>query len=96
MNAPATHARGLLRFGVVTLLLLAALFTALPWLGCGWNPVRHFFDPSQLNICTFGAGVKFQASNGLPGFAGPYWGNLIVGVLYLLAAIFAASTRRSL
>ena len=78
------------------MLLLAAFLTALPWLGCGWNPIKHVIEPFLLNICTFGTGAQFQVSYGLPGFTGPYWGNLIVGVLYLIAAIFAASTRRSL
>lgn len=97
MNAPAGPKRGLLRLGVVALLLLAAFFTALLWLGCGWNPVTHSIYPSLLlRVCTFGTGVQFEASYGLPGFTGPHWGNLIVGVVYLIAAIFAAFTRRSL
>ena len=96
MSARAARKRGLLRLGVVTLLLLAAFFTALPWLGCSWNPIKHIIEPSLLSVCTVGAGAQFQASYGLPGFTGPYWGNLIVGVAYLIAAIFAASTRRSL
>lgn len=96
MNAPAGPKRGLLRLGVVALLLLAAFFTALPWLGCGSNPVTHIIDSSLLRICTFGTGVQFEASFGLPGFTGPYWGNLVVGVVYLIAAIFAAFTKRSL
>jgi 4-amino-4-deoxy-L-arabinose transferase-like glycosyltransferase len=96
MSAPADRKRGLLRLGVVTLLLVAAFLTALPWLGCSWNPIKHVLEPGFLSICTFGTGAQFQASYGLPGFTGPYWGNLIVGVVYLIAAIFAASTRRSL
>ena len=96
MSVPAARKRGLLRLGAVTLLLLAAFFTALPWLTCSWNPIKHWIEPFLLGTCTFGTGVQFQASYGLPGFTGPYWGSLIVGVLYLIAAISAASTRRSL
>jgi hypothetical protein len=94
--APPSPERGLLRLGVVVLLLLAAFFTALPWLGCVRNPVTHVIEPFLLRVCTFGTGVQFERSNGLPGFSGPYWGSLIVGVAYLIAAILAARTRRSL
>jgi hypothetical protein len=98
MIAPETPTRGALRIGVVALLLLAAFFTALPWLGCGWNPVRGGLEPTFLGICTFGfaSGPPVTAGYGLPGFAGPYWGNLIVGVVYLFAAVFAAVTKRPL
>jgi hypothetical protein len=78
------------------LLLLASFLVALPWLGCSWNPVRHIIEPSLLGICTFGAGIPFRPSSGLPGFTGPYWGNLIVGSVYLIAAMFAAATKRPL
>jgi hypothetical protein len=78
------------------LLLLASFLIALPWLGCGWNPVTHVLDWSLLGICTFGAGVQFQPRSGLPGFTGPYWGNLIVGVGYFVAAILATVTKRPL
>jgi hypothetical protein len=81
---------------VVALLLLAAFLTALPWLGCSSNPVTHVIDGYLLSACTFGTGVQFQGSSGLPGFTGPDWGNLIVGVAYLIAAIFATFTKRSL
>jgi hypothetical protein len=97
LNAPARSGRGPIRIGVVALLLVASFLTALPWLGCSWNPVTHVIDSSLLGICTFGAaGVQFRPSSGLPGFTGPYWGNLIVGLAYLIAAIFAAVTRRPL
>src|SRR5437870_11967070 len=54
MMAPEKRTRGALRIGVVALLLLAAFFTALPWLGCSWNPVRGGLEPTMLGICTFG------------------------------------------
>ncbi len=94
LNAPARSRRGPLRVGVVALLLVASFLTALPWLGCGWS--IHAIDWSLLGTCTFGAGVQFRPSSGLPGFTGPYWGNLMVGAGYLIAAIFAAATKRPL
>ena len=98
MIAPEKPTRGALRIGVVALLLVAAFFTALPWLGCSWNPVRGGLEPTMSGICTFGfaSGPWFPPSYGLPGFTGPYWGNLIVGVVYLIAAVFAAVTKRPL
>jgi hypothetical protein len=84
-----------LRLGLVALLVLAAFFTALPWLSCGWNPVTKVLDPSFLGFCTFG----FQGlppSSSFPGFTGPYWGNLIFGIVYLIAAFYVALTKRSL
>jgi len=32
----------------------------------------------------------------VPGFTGPYWGNLVLGMVYLVAAVYAAFTKRSL
>ena len=86
-----------LRLGLVALLVLAAFFTALPWLSCGWNPVRHVIDPNFLGFCTFGVpGLPAPPSYGVSGFTGPYWGNLIVGIAYLVAALYIAFTKRSL
>jgi hypothetical protein len=47
-------------------------------------------------ICTVGfPGVPApQDAYGLPGFTGPYWGNLIVGVAYLVAAVYVAANKR--
>ena len=42
------------------------------------------------------ADPALQGGWGLPGLAGPYWGNLIVGAVYLVAALYAALTKRSL
>ena len=98
MIAREKPTRGALRIGVVALLVVAAFFAALPWLGCGWNPVKGGLEPTFLGICTvgFGSGAWFTSSYGLPGFTGPYGGNLIVGVVYLFAAVFAAVTKRPL
>jgi hypothetical protein len=77
-------------------LLSAAFFAALPWFGCAWNPVRNFFDPNFLGFCTFGFPGPQLAPRpiGLPGFGGPYWGNLIVGLAYLVAAVYVAISKR--
>ena len=95
MNALARPKRGL-RLALVVLLFLAAFLTALPWLSCGWNPVRHVLEPSFLGFCTFGFPGPPVPSSGLPGFSGPYWGSLIFGIVYLIAAFYVALTKRSL
>ena len=77
--------------------MLAAFLTALPWLGCGWNPVTKVLDANVLGFCTFGfPGQPPLPSYGLPGFTGPYWGNLIACIVYLVAAFYVALTKRSL
>lgn len=104
MKASTSPRRGL-RPGLVVLLVLAGFFIALPWLGCvsnarvlgGATPDDYFFWP---RVCTFGfPGVQIAptlaAPLGLPGFTGPYWGNLIVGSVYLVAAVYVAFTKRS-
>lgn len=90
-----------LRAVVVLLLVFGAFWAALPWLGCvteGPDPLRHMFP--LFGICTWGGGfpadffsVPFK--RGVAGFNGPYYGNLLVGILYLAAAAFVARTRRS-
>ena len=53
---------------------------------------RHLFS-----VCTFGySGAQFRPSLGLPGFTGPYWGNLVVGAAYLASAFFVGFTKRPL
>ena len=85
------------RLGVVVLLLGAAYFAAAPWLGCAVVLPFWHVDPFTLRLCTFGDNTGFMRSGyGLPGFTGPYWGNLIVGILYVVAAIFVARRRRPL
>jgi hypothetical protein len=75
-------------------LLSAAFWVWLPWLGCAWNPVTRFVDVNGLRVCTLGFGAP-AAAYGLPGFTGPYWGNLIVGIAYIAAAIVVARTKRA-
>jgi len=38
--------------------------------------------------------ARLCAGYGLSGFAGPYWGNLIVGIAYLTAALFVGFAKR--
>jgi hypothetical protein len=81
--------------GVVALLVLAAFFAAAPWLGCVIALPFWQVTSFSLRACTFGD-LALRVGYGLPGFAGPYWGNLIVGIAYVIAAAFAALTKRSL
>jgi len=77
--------------------VLAAFLTASPWLSCGWNPVTHVLDPNLLRFCTFGfPGVPTVPGSYVPGFTGPYWGNVIFGIVYLIAAFYVAVTKRPL
>lgn len=50
----------------------------------------------MLGVCTFGTGIPNPPGFEVPGFTGPYWGNLIIGILYLIAAIYATVRKRSL
>lgn len=89
-----------LRPVLVAGLVLAAVFIAEPWLTCALVPPFWRLDLLRLDIyritaCTFGA-PELQSGWGLPGFNGPFWGNLVVGVGYLFAALLAAFTKRSL
>jgi hypothetical protein len=102
---------GLLRVGLVALLVVAAFFAVLPWLGClGTHPRGDQLFMAR--VCTVGFPPPTMGDRGLgeglgplalppapidlPGFTGPYWGNLIVGVLYLVAAGYTAFTKRPL
>ncbi len=81
--------------------MVAAFFVALPWLGCISSIRAVIFDASNvtpmLSICTFGTGVSnLLPVFDVPGFTGPYWGNLVLGMVYLVAAVYAAFTKRSL
>ena|SRR2546428_10726245 len=77
-----------IRLAAVVGLLSAAFWAALPWLGCAWNPITKTVDLDSLRICTFGfPGLPGPPTGyGVPGFVGPYWGNLIVGIAYAIAA----------
>ena len=84
------------RLAVVLLLVAGAFFAAGPWLSCAAVPmfVARRVIPDVAATCTFG---QFASSGyGLPGFAGPYWGDLLVGLVYLIAAIWLALWRRTL
>jgi hypothetical protein len=84
------------RVGIVVLLLVAAFFAAAPWLGCAvLLPVGHV-DAFTLRICTLGDVALRSGGYGVPGFTGPYWGNLGVGIFYLVAAILVARRTRPL
>jgi hypothetical protein len=83
----------LFRVAAVVGLLSAGFWSALPWLGCIPNPVTHIVDPLLLRVCTFGL-PGLWPGDGFPGFSGPYWGNLIVGIAYLIAALFVGFTKR--
>jgi hypothetical protein len=79
----------------VVLLVLAAFFAAAPWLGCVVPLPYWTVTVFALRACTFGD-LALRAGYGLPGFGGPYWGNLIVGIAFVIAAVYAASTKRPL
>ncbi len=82
---------------MVALLLGGAFFAASPWLGCVVLLPFWRVDATMLRFCTFGFPGPFPPTGyGLPGFTGPYWGNLMMGVLYLVAAIVVARRRRPL
>jgi hypothetical protein len=85
-----------LRLGVVGLLVVAAFFAAAPWLGCSLVPPFWIINAYTMRACTFGDPALLGGGWGLPGFNGPYWGNLIAGVAYLIAAFYLAFVKRSL
>jgi hypothetical protein len=102
VNASTGSTGGVLRIGLVILLLVGAFFVALPWLGCMMSSRPGLYAFPNLSVmwgpCTT---VAFPLRNpnealSIPGFSGPYWGNLILGVAYLIAAVYVAVTRRSL
>ena len=70
---------------VVLLLVWGAYWAALPWIDC----LRAFPAAvpigDSLRFCTFGFGV--------PGFPPPLGWNLLAGLLYVAAAIWAAARR---
>jgi len=101
VSSPSGPRRGWLRLGVVALLLLAGFFAALPWLGCvASHPLGILAgivnDGSfMLRVCTFDL-VQPPSQRGIPGFAGPYYGFLVFGVVFVVAALYAAFTKRPL
>ena len=83
------------RLGVVVLLLVAAYLAAAPWVGCAFVPPFWIVDAFVLRACTFGD-LALRSGYGVPGFTGPFWGNLVVGIFYVIVAIFVARWRRPL
>jgi len=59
---------------------------AFPNLSVMWGPCTYLAFPLRPNN---------EALN-IPGFSGPYWGNLILGVAYLIAAVYVTVTKHSL
>jgi hypothetical protein len=103
VNASTGWRRGLLRIGLVALLVVAAFFAALPWLGClaSVRPSPYLLDLSPTwvtwELCTTTTLPKLPTDAiSIPGFTGPYWGNLILGVVYLIAAVYVTFTKRPL
>jgi hypothetical protein len=84
------------RVALIVLLVAGAYFVAAPWLGCVLLVPIWRIDPPMVGVCTFGGPGPASARYGLPGFNFPYWGYLVVGVIYLAAAIFVARWRRPL
>jgi hypothetical protein len=85
------------RVAVILLLVVAAFFVASPWLQCALVPmfVARRFIADAARVCTFGDPVTFPAGYGLPGFAGPYWGYLLVGLIYVMAALWIGGRKRA-
>lgn len=77
------------RIAVVVLLLVAAYFAAAPWLGCTVALPFWQVTAFALRACTFGD-LALRSGYGVPGFTGPFWGNLCVGIVYLVAAVLVA------
>jgi hypothetical protein len=101
VKQPGRPRRSPLRVGLVVGLLFAAFFAAVPWLGCITSLRAGIFAIPNLSpmwsVCTLGIGVRFNPIDiGLPGFSGPFWGSLIVGIAYVVGALYVAFTRRSL
>lgn len=86
----------MLRLTVVGLLVLASFGAAAPWLSCTLVPPFWHLSFFTLRACTVGDPALLGGGWGLPGFTGPFWGNLLAGVAYLTAAAYVALTKRSL
>ena len=74
---------------LVLLLVGGAYFAAQRWLGCvfPFGPSRWY--PEIWGLCTFGSGrPEFDRSG-----PGPLWPGLVIGAVYLLAALFVARAR---
>ena len=86
-----------LRVALVVLLVWAAYWATLPWIDC----VQSMYPfETGVRACTFGAQVAFgfPVPTSPPGRV-PTWGlwpNILVGVVYLVAAVLLAARRRPL
>lgn len=86
---------GPFRVGLVVLLLVGAFFVALPWLGCLTRVRPDLILGVTLGVCTTGVpNLPTELRTSIPGFTGPYFGNLILGVVYLVAAVYVAFRKR--
>lgn len=73
---------------LVLLLLGGAYAAAQPWLGCV-RALLPFSGSDWFLVCTFGFGIP-----GAGGVAGHYI-SFLAGVLYLVAALWLARTKRT-
>jgi hypothetical protein len=80
---------GLLRAGLVVLLLGGACFASLPWTSCAF-PLGLRWFPELYRICAFGTGNAAFDRTG----PGPLWPYLVFAAIYLVAALAVALTRR--
>lgn len=89
--------RGWLQPGLVGFLSIAAFLAIRPWLGCVASTLLIDPEPDMLlmsRFCTFGASFITWPGGGLPGFDGPYYGSLVVGIVCFVAALFTLFVRR--
>jgi hypothetical protein len=81
------------RVALVVLLVWAAYWGALPWIDCA----RAMYPfGSGLQLCTFGYQLTFGSAPGPSGSfpAWGYWPNIIVGIVFVVAAELVATRRR--
>ncbi len=80
------------RAALVILLVGGAYFAALRWLQCvfPFGPGRWY--PQMWGFCAFGSGNAAFDQTG----PGPLWPNLVVGGVYVIAALYVARARITL
>ena len=79
------------RVALFVLLVWAAYWAALPWIDCA--RAMYSFG-SGLQLCTFGPQLTLGVT---PPGGPPPWGygpNIVVGIVYLVAAALVATRRR--
>jgi hypothetical protein len=74
------------RAGLVVLLIGGAYFAAQRWLQCTFpfGPSRWY--PEMWGLCSFGFGDPVFDRGG----PGPLWPGLVIGAVYLVAALYVA------